>query len=64
MIYSRKIKWKLLLSITRKRIPKDSFRNWYKSQSRYRTKEDREKDALLEDATITMEQRDLERSMQ
>ena len=37
-----------------KRIPKDSFRNWYKSQSRYRTKEDREKDALLEDATITM----------
>ena len=47
-----------------KRIPKDSFRNWYKSQSRYRTKEDREKDALLEDATITMEQRDLERSMQ
>ena len=47
-----------------KRIPKDSFRNWYKSQSRYRTKEDREKDALLEDTTITMEQRDLERSMQ
>ena len=47
-----------------KRIPKDSFRNWYKSQSRYRTKEDREKDDLLEDATITMEQRDLERSMQ
>ena len=37
-----------------KRIPKDSFRNWYKSQSRYWTKEDREKDALLEDATITM----------
>ena len=37
-----------------KRIPKESFRNWYKSQSRYRTKEDREKDALLEDATITM----------
>ena len=37
-----------------KRIPKESFKNWYKSQSRYRTKEDREKDALLEDATITM----------
>ena len=37
-----------------KRIPKESFQNWYKSQSRYRTKEDREKDALLEDATITM----------
>ena len=32
----------------------ESFQNWYKSQSRYRTKEDREKDALLEDATITM----------
>ena len=47
-----------------KRIPKYSFRNWYKSHSRNRTKEDREKDALLEDATITMEQRDLERSMQ
>ena len=26
-----------------KRIPKESFQNWYKSQSRYRTKEDREK---------------------
>ena len=37
-----------------KRIPKESFQNWYKSQYRYRTKEDREKDALLEDATITM----------
>ena len=37
-----------------KRIPKESFQNWYKSQTRYRTKEDREKDALLEEATITM----------
>ena len=37
-----------------KRIPKESFQNQYKSQSRYRTREDREKDALLEDATITM----------
>ena len=37
-----------------KRIPKESFQNWYKSQSRYRIKEDREKDALLEAATITM----------
>ena len=37
-----------------KHIPKESFQNWYKSQSRYRTKEDREKDALLENATITM----------
>ena len=26
-----------------KRIPKESFQNWYKSQSRYRTKEDRKK---------------------
>ena len=34
--------------------PGKEFKNWYKSQSRYRTKEDREKDALLEDATITM----------
>ena len=31
-----------------KRIPKESFQNWYKSQSQYRTKEDRKKDALLE----------------
>ena len=37
-----------------KHIPKESFQNQYKSQSRYRTKEDREKDDLLEDATITM----------
>ena len=27
-----------------KRIPKESFQNWYKNQSRYRTKEDREKE--------------------
>lgn len=26
-----------------KRIPKESFQNWYKSQSQYRTKEDRKK---------------------
>ena len=37
-----------------KRIPKDSFQKWYDSQSRYRTKEDREKDAIVEEATITM----------
>lgn len=37
-----------------KRIPKESFRKWYDSQSRYRTKEDREKDAIVEEATITM----------
>lgn len=37
-----------------KRIPKKSFLKWYENQSKYRTKEDREKDALLESATITM----------
>ena len=37
-----------------KQIPKDSFQKWYDSQSRYRTKEDREKDAIVEEATITM----------
>ena len=37
-----------------KRIPKKSFEEWYKGQSRYRTKEDKQKDAVLEDATITM----------
>ena len=37
-----------------KRIPKDSFQKWYDGQSRYRTKEDREKDAIVEEATITM----------
>lgn len=37
-----------------KRIPKASFQKWYDSQSRYRTKEDRKKDAIIEEATITM----------
>ena len=55
MIYSRKIKWKLLLSITGNEYQKTLFGTGIKA---------REKDALLEDATITMEQRDLERSMQ
>lgn len=53
MNYSRKSNgngYYRLLETNTKRI----FSNWYKSQSRYRTKEDREKDALLEDATITM----------
>ena len=53
MICSKKIKWKRycrLLETNTKRI----FSDWYKSQSRYRIKEDREKDALLEEATITM----------
>ena len=64
MIYSRKIKWKLLLSITGNEYQKTLFGTGIKASPGYRTKEDREKDALLEDATITMEQRDLERSMQ
>ncbi len=38
-----------------KRIPKESFQNWYKKPVPVSDKkEDREKDALLEDATITM----------
>ena len=45
MIYSRKIKWKLLLSIIGNEYQKNLFRTGI---------EDREKDALLEDATITM----------
>ena len=36
------------------RINIASFEKWYDSQSRYRTKEDREKDAIVEEATITM----------
>lgn len=37
-----------------KRVPKVAFQNWYENQSRYRTREDKEKDAELEAATITM----------
>ena len=37
-----------------KRIRKDVFEAWYNSQSRYRTPEDRERDAEREEATITM----------
>lgn len=37
-----------------KRVPKEAFYKWYNSQSRYRTKEDREKDQEIENATITM----------
>ena len=33
-----------------KRIPKESFQNWYKSQSRYRTKEDREKKRITKES--------------
>ena len=37
-----------------KRVPKEAFRKWYDSQSRYRTKEDKKKDAEMEAATLTM----------
>lgn len=37
-----------------KRIPKKAFEEWYGKQTRYRTKEDRERDAAIEAATITM----------
>ena len=37
-----------------KRVPKDVFWKWYNNQNRYRTKEDREKDAAVEEATISM----------
>lgn len=39
---------------TWKRIRKDVFEEWYKSQTRYRNKADRERDAELEAATLTM----------
>lgn len=37
-----------------KRVPKEAFYKWYNGQTRYRTKEDRERDAAIENATITM----------
>ena len=37
-----------------KRIPKDAFWKWYKSQKHYKTAEDREKEAALLAATVTM----------
>ena len=37
-----------------KRVTKESFYNWYNSQSRYRTKEDKERDAAIENASISM----------
>lgn len=37
-----------------KRVPKEVFWDWYHSQSRYRTKEDRERDAAVEAETLTM----------
>ena len=36
------------------RIPKNAFESWYASQSRYRTKEDRERDREIEEASMTM----------
>ena len=37
-----------------KRVPKDVFQRWYDSQTRYRTPEDRERDAKAEQDTISM----------
>ena len=37
-----------------KRVPKEAFYKWYNSQTRYRTKEDRERDAAIENASISM----------
>ncbi len=39
---------------TWKRVRKDVFEAWYKTQTKYRTAEDRERDAELEAATMTM----------
>lgn len=36
------------------RIRKDDFEAWYRSQTRYRTKADRKRDAALEEASMTM----------
>lgn len=36
------------------RIPKDSFRKWYSTQHKYRTRADRARDASLESETLTM----------
>lgn len=36
------------------RVPVDVFERWYNSQTRYRTKEDRERDAQLEQDTVSM----------
>lgn len=36
------------------RIPKDSFRKWYSTQYKYRTRADRARDAALEAQTMTM----------
>lgn len=36
------------------RVPVDVFERWYNSQTRYRTKEDRERDAQLEQDTVSI----------
>lgn len=36
-----------------KRVPKKAFDEWYEKQTKYRTKDDRERDAAIEAATIT-----------
>ena len=38
----------------RMRVPTDAFWDWYYSQSRYRTQEDRKKDAAAEAASLSM----------
>lgn len=37
-----------------KSVPKDAFYKWYHSQNKYRTREDWERDAAIENATISM----------
>lgn len=37
-----------------KRVPKEAFWRWYKSQSHYKTEEDREKEAALVAASVSM----------
>lgn len=37
-----------------KRVEKEEFERWYKKQNRYRTKRDREKDAPLEELSMSM----------
>lgn len=37
-----------------KRVPKEDFDRWYASQTRYRTRDDREKDQELEQQSMTM----------
>ena len=36
------------------RVPKEDFEKWYAGQERYRTQEDRERDATAENSSITM----------